>query len=330
MRDPNEDPGPPTGTPPPGAPPPGEDPNDKTKRLAALMAWWEKTYPLAFKAGGANRFTFDWTKSDKELQDQIKQFSYQDTDPNRYHPGGNRDPTTGNLKPGGGPGGNIFDPTTMGDLIAPFTDTFTAPNPVWSWEDAPGFKAPVYNAPDPFSYADFQKPADFQAPNAEEALNDPGYKFRLDQGEKALMNSKLAQGTGRTGGTMQDMLDYGQKAASSEYQNVYARRKGEYDTTVANDLTAWGTNYRKAADTWASNTKEGLDAYDRLFQGAMAEFGPKMASWQGKTQWGPQQNQQNYNNAWNQYLTKYDIFKHNEEWPWQVLKDSATTGAGGL
>lgn len=220
-----------------------------------------------------------------------------------------------------GSGGDGFG--SMGDLLEPFTDPFEAPPERWHYEDAPNFDAPDYVAPDPFSYADFEPGEKFQAPSAEEAMNDQGYKFRLAEGQRVLENAGSAKGVSRSGGMMKDLLNYGQNAASQEYQNVYSRRAGEYDRDFSNRLTSWGTNYKKAADTWATNTAEGLAAYDRLYQGALAEFAPKMTNWQTKTQTGQRQNELDYSRAWNEYLERYEIFKHNHEWPFEALSKTA-------
>lgn len=53
--------------------------------------------------------------------------------------------------------------------------------------------------------------------------NDPGYKFRLDQGMQALQRSAAAKGDLLSGGTAKALTQYGQDYASNEYQNTYNR-----------------------------------------------------------------------------------------------------------
>src|SRR3990167_9690943 len=56
---------------------------------------------------------------------------------------------------------------------------------------------------------------------------DPGYQFRLQQGEQALGRSAAARG-GRLGGAqLKALADYGQGMASQEFGNFAARRQGE-------------------------------------------------------------------------------------------------------
>jgi hypothetical protein len=68
----------------------------------------------------------------------------------------------------------------------------------------------------------------FQAPTDVTEQNDPGYQFRLQQGEQQLQNSAAARGGLLTGGTARDINDYAQNSASSEYGNVYNRALQQY------------------------------------------------------------------------------------------------------
>jgi hypothetical protein len=60
-----------------------------------------------------------------------------------------------------------------------------------------------------FGMSDFQK--------------DPGYDFRMQEGQKALERSAAARGGLQTGGFMKALTNYGQDYASNEYQNAYNR-----------------------------------------------------------------------------------------------------------
>lgn len=96
--------------------------------------------------------------------------------------------------------------------------------------NAPGFVAP-----------------EFQAPTWQSLQEDPGYQFRLNAGQGALERSAAARGVLRTGGTLKDILEYGQNFAGQEYENAYNRALG---------------------------------AYDRKFQAAQAAYAPRFAQWQ--------------------------------------------------
>jgi hypothetical protein len=80
----------------------------------------------------------------------------------------------------------------------------------------------------------------FQSPTNVTEQNDPGYQFRLQQGQQALQNSAAARGGLLTGGTAKALSDYNQNSASNEYGNVYNRALQNYNTnynTFTNDQT---------------------------------------------------------------------------------------------
>jgi hypothetical protein len=61
----------------------------------------------------------------------------------------------------------------------------------------------------PFSMQDFQA--------------DPGYAFRLAEGEKAINRAGAARGLWDSGGTLKALTRYGQGLASDEFSNAYNR-----------------------------------------------------------------------------------------------------------
>lgn len=71
---------------------------------------------------------------------------------------------------------------------------------------------------------DFQRDftmSDFQA--------DPGYAFRMQQGQKAIERSKAAKGLLGSGGTLKALNDYGQNMGAQEYQSSYDRFNADRD-----------------------------------------------------------------------------------------------------
>lgn len=58
---------------------------------------------------------------------------------------------------------------------------------------------------------------------------DPGYQFRLDEGNKAINAAAAARGLGNSGATMKALARYGQDYASNEYQNAYNRFNADRD-----------------------------------------------------------------------------------------------------
>ena len=61
----------------------------------------------------------------------------------------------------------------------------------------------------------------------EDMYNDPGYKFRLDEGLKSLERGAAARGGLLGGNQMRGLTEYGQNYASGEYQNAFNRYQAE-------------------------------------------------------------------------------------------------------
>jgi hypothetical protein len=58
---------------------------------------------------------------------------------------------------------------------------------------------------------------------------DPGYAFRMEEGQKAIERSAAARGGRHGGATMKALARYGQDFASNEYQNAYNRFNADRD-----------------------------------------------------------------------------------------------------
>jgi hypothetical protein len=143
------------------------------------------------------------------------------------------DPTSG----GGGSGGS------GGPTLPPFNWT----PPPYTGPTAPNYgPAPVFDAPR------------FNMPDFSHMTEDPSYQFRLNQGEEALNASAAAKGMLRTGGTLKDILDYGQNSASQEAGNIFNRA-----------IQSYTQNYNAARDEFAPRMAE----YQARVGGANLGFG---------------------------------------------------------
>jgi len=96
------------------------------------------------------------------------------------------------------------------------------------------------------------------------AGQDPGYAFRLSEGQKALERSAAARGGLLSGGTGKALASYGQQMGSQEYQNAYNR----YQTNRANQLaplfTLTGSGQASAAGQAAAAGNYGTGAANNL------------------------------------------------------------------
>jgi hypothetical protein len=59
--------------------------------------------------------------------------------------------------------------------------------------------------------------------NNEKIAADPGYKFRLEEGQKAIERSTAARGGLQSGAALKAAAEYGQAMGSQEYQNAFNR-----------------------------------------------------------------------------------------------------------
>jgi len=85
----------------------------------------------------------------------------------------------------------------------------------------------------------FNAPA-FVRPDAQSILSAPGYQARLQSGEDALQRSAASKGLLRSGGTLKDLIQYGQNFASNEYNNEFNQA-----------LQTYGANYQLSKDKYA-------------------------------------------------------------------------------
>jgi predicted RNA-binding protein Jag len=62
-----------------------------------------------------------------------------------------------------------------------------------------------------------------QTYTGQDIYSDPGYQFRVQQGEDAIQSSAAAKGGLLSGATLKALQDFGQQSASQEYGNAYNR-----------------------------------------------------------------------------------------------------------
>lgn len=127
--------------------------------------------------------------------------------------------------------------------------------------------------PPPFNWSQFHptpfssKYGAYTPTTMAEAESDPGYQFSRDQGRKTLENSAAGRGVLRTGGTLKDILEYGNKFAEQNYSSVDNRRFRNWGANTDNEFRTYDVNYRGEKDSFdALHDSERLsfsDAYQR-------------------------------------------------------------------
>jgi hypothetical protein len=144
----------------------------------------------------------------------------------------------------------------------------------------PSYLAPWTEAPPSPGYVpEFQSPGEFKAPTADSIYADPSYQFRVGEGQRALENSAAAKGVLNSGGTLSDIINYGQHAASQEYSNIFDRSFGIWNGNWNNALTSFRANkdvnddmyqrslnrYQMARQNWFDNQDK---PFSKLYQAA--------------------------------------------------------------
>lgn len=105
-----------------------------------------------------------------------------------------------------------------------------------------GLQAPFQqagvNALNRMQAGEFAQPAAFKF-GAGDYQADPGYAFRLSEGQKALDRQAAARGGLISGGALKAATRYGQEMGSQEFQNAYQRALTGYNTDVARSDTGY-------------------------------------------------------------------------------------------
>ena len=182
-----------------------------------------------------------------------------------------------NPDPGPGPTPPLYTPGVPlpGATGSEITPSYTLSGDGSGGGGSGGGTGPV-NAPFPNASINYNLPGvpkfsygNFTPPDAAAVYADPGYQFRLSQGEQALQQSAAGKGLLRSGGTLKDILNYGQNYASNEYENAYNRA-----------LSTFQTNYGIAKD----------------------EYAPQFAQWQVQAAAAQRAAELEYQRQWDQYL----------------------------
>ena len=171
---------------------------------------------------------------------------------------------------GGYSGGGMSGGGTMGSGITPY-------NPLANYNPEPynapaPFMPPAYEGATPFARPEYAAAQPFTGLSVEEMNADPGYQFRMQQGQQALERSGAARGVTNTGGTLRNILDYGQQAGSQEYGAAYGRKLNNFITDEQNRFNAYQSNYANAMNASNQNEVNRAGAFDRNVGNAFNAF----------------------------------------------------------
>lgn len=97
--------------------------------------------------------------------------------------------------------------------------------------------------------------------NPDSINESAAYKFRYDQGQKALERSAAAKGSLNSGNTLAALVNYGQGQASQEYGSQMDRLAGLYGTAEGANASRYGADTSAAA----SNKNTLANLYGNLY-----------------------------------------------------------------
>lgn len=100
---------------------------------------------------------------------------------------------------------------------------------------------------------------------------DPGYQFRLQEGEKALERAASARGVNTSGRTLKDFIRFNQGMAADEYGRAYGRRYGDFVRRYGNELDVY--NARLADRTSRYNRLAGMAGTGQAASSQLASQG---------------------------------------------------------
>jgi hypothetical protein len=112
------------------------------------------------------------------------------------------------------------------------------------WQEQQALQAPWrqagVNALNKMQGGEFAQPDAFKFGASEfNANQDPGYAFRVAEGQKALDRQAAARGGLISGGALKAAARYGQDMGSQEYQNAFNRSLTGYNANVARSDTGY-------------------------------------------------------------------------------------------
>jgi hypothetical protein len=119
----------------------------------------------------------------------------------------------------------------------------------------------TYKDPKPFALSDY--------------IADPGYQFRLEQGNKAINNAQAARGSFFSGRALKEAVDYNSGAASDEFTGAYNRYNNDYSTGYNKFKADGDTLYSRLGGlintgTGATNTAVNANQNNATAQGNIA------------------------------------------------------------
>ena len=117
-----------------------------------------------------------------------------------------------------------------------------------------------------------------QTYQGQDIYDDPSYQFRVNQGNNAIQGGAAAQGGLLSGATLKALQNYGQEAASQEYQNAYNRFNADQTNQYNRLSNLVGIGQNAAAQTGNAGTQTAQAIANNTMQGANSQAAGTIAA----------------------------------------------------
>jgi hypothetical protein len=163
---------------------------------------------------------------------------------------------------------------------APLSYPAYHPTPAYDPATNPYSPTPAY---DPHANPYSPVPA-YQGPSEADLRADPGYQFRVAEGQKALERSAAGKGLLLSGGQLKDLTRFGQDLGAQEYGAAYARGYAKnqdlYQRNLATNELDYGRDYAHNADVYGRTLATNQLDYGRGYQANADLYGRHLEAYQ--------------------------------------------------
>lgn len=110
-----------------------------------------------------------------------------------------------------------------------------------------------------------------QTYSGQDIYDDPSYQFRLNEGLNAVQSGAAGQGGLLSGATQKALMNYGQQAASQEYQNAYNRFNADQSNQYNRLANLVGVGQNAAAQVGNAGLQTAQAVANNTMQGGNAQ-----------------------------------------------------------
>jgi hypothetical protein len=119
----------------------------------------------------------------------------------------------------------------------------------------------------------FRPVAPYTGPSEADLRADPGYQFRVAEGQKALERSAAGKGLLLSGGQLKDLTRFGQDMGAQEYGAAYTRGYAQNQDLYGRNTADFVRGYQQNADLYGRNLEAYQTGYNTLLGLRKEQYG---------------------------------------------------------